>query len=199
VREDIPLEIVMIDETERKLLDAALKIFSKKGYTDATTIAIADEAGFNEKTLFRKFKTKKNLYDQVLSLNAEKYKKELYEYLFVDRKFDTPQDFLEHYIKNSAKVNWKNFEYVNLSLQKSKGIIEPVMKDNVDFTSEYFEKNIPHQEIDHKTLGISIHAFIYALNTERFQGSNYINYEETLEKFINNNIQIINTPNMEVK
>ena len=85
MREDIPLEIVMIDETERKLLDAALKIFSKKGYTDATTIAIADEAGFNEKTLFRKFKTKKNLYDQVLSLNAEKYKKELYEYLFVDR------------------------------------------------------------------------------------------------------------------
>lgn len=49
--------IAMADETKQKILDAALKIFAEKGYKGATTMSIAEEAGFSEKTLFRKFKT----------------------------------------------------------------------------------------------------------------------------------------------
>ncbi|MGO9387727.1 MAG: TetR/AcrR family transcriptional regulator [Methanobacterium sp.] len=109
----------MTDETEQKFLDAALELFAKKGYTGATAVAIADKAGFNEKTLFRKFKTK-NLYSLVLTRNAEKYKQELDEFLFVDKKFDTHHDFLDNYIRNLAKVNLDNFEYVNLSHHEMK-------------------------------------------------------------------------------
>ena len=49
----------MADETKQKILDTALKVFAEKGYKGATTLTIAEESCFSEKTLFRKFKTKK--------------------------------------------------------------------------------------------------------------------------------------------
>ena len=49
----------MSNTTEQKILEAALKMFAQKGYKGATTMIIAEEAGFSEKTLFRRFKTKK--------------------------------------------------------------------------------------------------------------------------------------------
>jgi TetR/AcrR family transcriptional regulator len=188
----------MIDETERKILDAALKLFAKKGYTDATAIAIADKAGFNEKTIFRKFKTKKNLYNQVLKLNAEKFMQEMGELVFVDKKFDTPQDFLKHYIKNAAKVYWDNFEFFNLSIYAPNEEIVPIMKDGTDFVGEYIEKKIPNLKLDYRIFGLSINAFIYAINVERFQGRTYINYDDAIEKFISNTIHCIsNTPSID--
>jgi AcrR family transcriptional regulator len=61
----------MSAETEQKILDAALHVFSKNGYVGARTRMIAKESGFTEMTLFRKFETKENLFNQVLITNRE--------------------------------------------------------------------------------------------------------------------------------
>ena len=184
----------MIDETERKFLDAALELFAKKGYTGATAIAIADKAGFNEKTLFRKFKTKKNLYNLVLTRNAEKFINELKKSVFSDIKFNTNTEFLENYIKNLATVMWDNFEFLYLSVNEPNEILEPIMKNAVDSMGEYIEKNIPNQKIDYKIFGFTIYAFIYAITIERYEGRTHINYKEAIENFIKNNMQCINHP-----
>jgi AcrR family transcriptional regulator len=47
--------------TRRRILEAAAKIISEKGYSGATTRLIAAEAGVNEVTLFRHFGKKENL------------------------------------------------------------------------------------------------------------------------------------------
>lgn len=54
-------------ETEDKLLQAALELFSEKGYLGATTKEIAKRAGVSELTLFRHFKSKENLFTAVLN------------------------------------------------------------------------------------------------------------------------------------
>ena len=54
------------DETKEILLDAALEIFSEKGFNGATTRTIAKKAGVNEVTLFRHFGTKDSLFDAVI-------------------------------------------------------------------------------------------------------------------------------------
>ena len=43
-------------------MEADLKFFSENGYAGARTRLIAEKAGFSEMTLFRKFKTKENLF-----------------------------------------------------------------------------------------------------------------------------------------
>jgi AcrR family transcriptional regulator len=52
-----------------RLLAAAARVFAREGLTGATTRAIAREAGVNEVTLFRLFRTKQRLLDAVVQEN----------------------------------------------------------------------------------------------------------------------------------
>jgi AcrR family transcriptional regulator len=53
--------------TRDRILEAALKIFSMKGYLGATTREIAGEAGVAEVTLFRHFSSKERLFEEVVN------------------------------------------------------------------------------------------------------------------------------------
>jgi AcrR family transcriptional regulator len=65
----------MSDRTHRpppareRLLAAAARVFAREGLARATTRAIAREAGVNEVTLFRHFRTKQRLLDAVVQQN----------------------------------------------------------------------------------------------------------------------------------
>ncbi|MEW9123376.1 MAG: TetR/AcrR family transcriptional regulator [Thermotaleaceae bacterium] len=50
--------------TRVKIMNVALKLFSEQGYYSTTTSQIASEAGVNEVTIFRHFKTKENLFQE---------------------------------------------------------------------------------------------------------------------------------------
>ncbi len=50
-----------LSEKEEKILESAIKVFSEKGYSGATTSEIAKNAGVAEGTIFRYFKTKKDI------------------------------------------------------------------------------------------------------------------------------------------
>ncbi len=56
-----------VSTTQAKIIDAAIKVFSKKGYEGATTSEIALEAGVAEGTIFRNFGTKKGILKGILS------------------------------------------------------------------------------------------------------------------------------------
>jgi AcrR family transcriptional regulator len=60
----------MID-TRRKILEAALEVYSQLGFRGATTRRIADAAGVNEVTVFRHFGSKDALLQEALHLLAE--------------------------------------------------------------------------------------------------------------------------------
>lgn len=57
--------------TEEKILSAALRVLAKQGYDKATTRKIAEESGFNEVTIFRKFHSKENLVKEAYKLSLE--------------------------------------------------------------------------------------------------------------------------------
>src|SRR6201996_9384852 len=60
------LNVASVDLTRERLLDAAAQTFSRDGLRGATTREIAREAGVNEVTLFRHFKSKQQLLRAVL-------------------------------------------------------------------------------------------------------------------------------------
>lgn len=55
------------NDTRSKILEAALDLFSEKGFHASTTRKISQKAGVNEVTLFRHFKTKLTLFEEVLN------------------------------------------------------------------------------------------------------------------------------------
>jgi len=58
-------------DRRRQLLDAALELFSRKGFGGATTKEIASAAGVTEAIIFRHFPSKQALYTAVLDSKVE--------------------------------------------------------------------------------------------------------------------------------
>lgn len=56
--------------TRKRILETALRLFSKEGYIGATTRGIAREAGIAEVTIFRHFPSKEKLFEEVLSTHS---------------------------------------------------------------------------------------------------------------------------------
>ena len=57
--------------TQEKIFPAALALFAEQGYKATTTKAIAEKAGVNEVTLFRKYSNKENLFMELIKAEAE--------------------------------------------------------------------------------------------------------------------------------
>lgn len=55
-----------LSSTQQKIIKAAIKVFSEKGFEGATTSEIAQEAGVAEGTIFRHFGTKKGILQGIL-------------------------------------------------------------------------------------------------------------------------------------
>ena len=62
----IDLSGLELPEKEQKILEAAIGVFSEKGFSAATTSEIAKNAGIAEGTIFRYFKTKKDILRSIL-------------------------------------------------------------------------------------------------------------------------------------
>jgi AcrR family transcriptional regulator len=174
------------DQTEQKIIDAALILFSEKGYAGATTKIIAAKAGFTEMTLYTKFKTKQNLFDQVMLCGMKKLNEDAYSILLVDKEFEDPLDFLDTYVKNLEKFVWNNFEFFKLRFNQERKISEEfLMEGSYDF-SKYIEKHIPNQKIDYMAFALTIFSFIYMFDLGKYHGRQDTSIEVVLDKFIYN-------------
>ncbi len=176
----------MTNKTEQKIMDAALKVFSKKGYDAATTRTIADESGFTEMTLFRKFGTKKNLFDKVMNRGIKKIRNDFPKELVIDKEFENSRDFLETFIGNLMKFSEGNFEFFHLAFTEDNAICSSFQGEIIEAIVEYIKKNVPNKKISYRAYGISIIAFFYALNIEKYHGrtASFNDEEKTIEKFV---------------
>lgn len=171
-------------ETEEKILDAALKVFARKGYDAATTRAIADESGFTEMTLFRKFGTKKNLFEQVMDRGNQQIEEDSNQ-LFTKRDNNNVQEFVKSFVTSLDEFVLRNFEYFHLTILEDSSKIKPNVRLTIDYISEYFKEKFPHKKLDYTAFGYSMSTFIYSLNIDRYYNrtATYENYDEHLDKF----------------
>ena len=54
------------NDTSKRIMEVALKLFSEKGYYSTTTKQIAEEASVNEVTIFRHFGTKGVIFQEIM-------------------------------------------------------------------------------------------------------------------------------------
>lgn len=62
--------------TKERILEAALEIFSQKGFHTATTDEIAERAGVGKGTLYRHFETKEKLFEELVRLRLDELERE---------------------------------------------------------------------------------------------------------------------------
>ena len=134
------------EDTAKSILEAALKLFSERGYSNATTKEIAEQANVNEVTIFRHFNSKKKLFEKVFDNYIFEPNLKEKEVLF-NKKPETFLKDLAHslngifiYNLSLIKIELKNdstsFQEMRLPLDKFsnqvKDIIVEYIKNNKD-------------------------------------------------------------------
>lgn len=134
--------------TRKKILEAAEKLFSSKGYDGVATKAIAEEAGITEMTLFNHFAKKELLYKTIVK---ERYTGSNINSVFSNLTYsDLEKDLtiistelIANFIKNKNILRMRLKEQNNFSKDKDfKLEHDPVLNQILPIFKLYEEKGI---------------------------------------------------------
>ncbi|KAB2333129.1 TetR/AcrR family transcriptional regulator [Cytobacillus depressus] len=159
-----------LTDKQKKIIIAAIDSFSEKGYAATSTSEIAKKAGVAEGTIFRHYKTKKDLLLGIVAPTMAKLLapfviKDLYKVL--DTKYENFEDFLRAMIENRVVFAKKNLPLLKILIQEIpfhpelkdqffEHIIKKVFDRYVKVTEHYQEKgqiiDIPPQQVIRLTL-----------------------------------------------
>jgi len=143
--------------TEQKILDAAVKVFSSDGYAGATTRKIAQEANVTEVTLFRKFQSKENLLKEVLIKNRHAISSQN-QLLNINRNVDIEKDLCmlgKEIAKDMEDEKKDSISYMFMFMLFEEGrrrpelaeILASVFQTNMNHLIEYFELQMKNGKI----------------------------------------------------
>lgn len=151
---------------EEEILEAAVKIFSEKGYSAATTSEIAKEAGIAEGTIFRYFKTKKDILNKVMikltEILGEKLITTRLAKIFEDNKHNNTKEVLKIILKDRliiALTYWDMLKVVITEMQFHEDLREAFIKNivtkGISVLNQYFKEGIEKgefREVDSKVV-----------------------------------------------
>lgn len=173
----------MSTNTEQKILDAALKVFSEKGYNGARTRIIAETSGYTEMTLFRKFETKENLFNRVLTENKERIMKDFNSLLVIDELMN-PKDQFRMLILNLAELVETNFEYVNIIVYERQRISNSITETFIVHLRNYVKKVLPKHQTDPNVISFMILSFLYFIILNKKTETGFFDLDQAIEEFI---------------
>ena len=166
-----------MDETGQKIIDAAMSLVRDKGYVATTTKDIARSAGVNECTLFRKFKSKKDI---VLSgMEQEKWRGNLTPEAFKNVKWELAAD-LEMFM--TEYMNRITADFVKLSIglrapqlyEESAPLVMKVPQAFLSSLTEYFKEmeqrgKLPHMDFECLAMTVFTSTFGYTFLSASFE------------------------------
>lgn len=110
-----------LTDKQKKIIIAAIETFSEKGFAATSTSEIAKKAGVAEGTIFRHYKTKKEL---LMSIVAPSLAKLVAPYVINDfnkvlnRQYDQAEDFFRATLENRRDVLKKLLPVIKILLQE---------------------------------------------------------------------------------
>lgn len=119
-----------LTEKQRKIIVSAIESFAEKGYSSTSTSEIAKKAGVAEGTIFRHYKTKKDLLLAIVAPVMAKFVapfiiKDLKKVL--DQDYEHVEDFLRAMLENRREFLIKNLATVKILVQEIP--FHPELKD----------------------------------------------------------------------
>ncbi|MDG0876290.1 TetR/AcrR family transcriptional regulator [Paenibacillus thiaminolyticus] len=112
---------VKMTERQERIVKAAIEVFAQKGFAASSTSEIAQRAGVAEGTIFRHYKTKKDL---LLSIVAPSIVKLIAPFVLrefkdvLDTEYESYDQFLRVFIENRIDFLHQNLSLVRIVLQE---------------------------------------------------------------------------------
>lgn len=187
-----------MDTTSQKIIDATMNLIRDKGYVATTTKDIAREAGVNECTLFRKFKSKKDI--ALSGMEQEQWRGSLTPEVFQDVVWELKPDlemFMNVYMDKITP------DFVNLSIglrapqlyEEAAPLIMKIPQAFLSSLTAYFVRmeqmgKLPH--LDFESLAMTIFSTTFGYTFLRASFGNQLSSDsrsdfvkKSVETFIN--------------
>jgi AcrR family transcriptional regulator len=122
---------------KERILEAALEIFSQKGFHSATTDEIAESAGVGKGTLYRHFETKEKLFAELVRLRLDE----------LERRAGSVMDGQDDVLTMISKYIRVYFEFFDGNQRLYRLIVQEQLDLGQHSLEEYFKKvmrAIPH-------------------------------------------------------
>lgn len=156
-----------MDDTQQKIIDAAMTLVRDKGYVATTTKEIAKMAGVNECTLFRRFESKKDIVLQ--GMEQEKWRANVTPDIFQGIRWELRAD-LEMFMTEYMRRMTPDFVRLSIGLrapqiyEQTAPIIMRVPQAFMDALNAYFrqmaeKKKLPDRDYEALTLLIFSSTF----------------------------------------
>ncbi|TMV46242.1 TetR/AcrR family transcriptional regulator [Paenibacillus mesophilus] len=170
-------------QTKRRILEAAIDMFSQNGYSAVSVREITKQVGIKESALYNHYKTKDEILESIYLLfkNMQKNNgqgfpspEQLQQILkavsleaFLEQGFDQFIRAIENPLLTKI---WRILNIEQYRDQRAREIIlQYIYKDTIDFLTSAFQILIPNQQIkpyDAKLLAIEYQYPIFAMMTE---------------------------------
>lgn len=112
---------VNYESTEYKIIYATIKLLDNYGLNGTTTRKIASEAGVSEVTIFRKFKTKKNLLNVAKNFYYDNFLKKVDEIFEFDDNTDL-REYLINVWKKSVALTDDDLNIMKIAIEELREI-----------------------------------------------------------------------------
>ncbi|HDR7795382.1 TPA: TetR/AcrR family transcriptional regulator [Bacillus luti] len=126
------------NERQMRILEAAVNMFGEKGYAATSTSEIAKRAGVAEGTIFRYYKTKKDLLMAVVMPTLTKFAAPFFVQAFAKEIFKTEYESYERLLRvviyNRFEFAKKHFPMIKILIQEVP--FQPELKNEIQLLVE---------------------------------------------------------------
>lgn len=185
------------DERRRKIIKAAMYVFSRSGFSGATTRKIAKKAGISEAMIYSHFKDKEDLYSAIIDQKMQE-SEPLYYPLDAMRKKDDERvfetivsNFMQRYSEDTTFLRLLLFSALEGHELAGMFVAGPVRRF-FEFLAEYMRERIDEEafkpinpEIASRCLVGMVHYFVLLKKIYGDETLQSIELDETIETMIN--------------
>ena len=142
----------IVEKRKNQILEAAVEVFSKKGYEGSTTKEIAKKAKVSEGTIFRYFETKKEILIYMLNVLIDQTLSEFVEQ--IENEHD-PEEAIKSLLKLHNKFIVNNYDLLRIliyEVQFHKDLREEfrnsILDKIVDVSAGIIKEINPNSDVD---------------------------------------------------
>ena len=172
-------------DTKDKIFNAAIKVFVKKGFSASTTAEIAEEAGVAQGTIFRYYKTKKDILRGVMIEYIDKFEEfadfNSVQKVIEDNKDKCLDEILKMIVLNRYEAFKKNFhisKVIHYEMQFHDDIKDMHMKKCKEKEGLIMKHILQHIDIDgdkykqlgQKSLSVIFTSMMFGMFFQRLNG-----------------------------
>lgn len=135
---------------QEEIIQAAMNVFSKNGFEGSKMEVIAAEAGIGKGTIYGYFSSKRELFEEMICYNIDKYKKELSKIVAGQQSFSEKLERLFQYHAGFLDQNLDIFQITSTGKLLSHSMKKRLIKEQESFfelIEEMLKKGISSGEI----------------------------------------------------